>query len=99
MPKARIVKAGLALTVLLQAAACSHGLAVDPMTQTVGKPESKNCATEAKRMQWVAENLPNVNEFRQELASLHVWEAEQAAATGNEKGCWDALGLAQSYMN
>jgi hypothetical protein len=100
MSRSWIVTAGLAVPLLVAQAACSQDSSawkVDPMTQTSGSAESKNCATEANRMQNVLSNEPNGRHERTAAleAGVHVQEAQQYAAQGNQKACWDELSKAQ----
>jgi hypothetical protein len=101
MFKTWIMTVSLAVPLLVTGAAYSQDnslLQVDPMTQTAGSAESRDCATEANRMQNVVSNLPSGGRHDSTdaaEAALHVQEAQQYAAQGNQKACWDELGKAQ----
>jgi hypothetical protein len=102
MFKAWIVTVGLAVPLLLAEAGCSQDSSwwkVDPVTQTAGSMESKDCATEARRMERVASLLPNNRQNVQAIPILYAQEAERAAVEGNERECWSKLGEAQAYID
>jgi len=97
MDRTWIFLAALAAPLAVQAAACSQ---TDPMTQRSGSVESKDCATEARRMQNEIRNAPEGRGGRNDIpeAALHVDEALQQASSGDEAACWRELGKAQSIV-
>lgn len=96
MDRTSIFIAALVAPLALQTAACSG---TDPMTQKSGTVESKDCATEARRMQNEIREAPNrPRGERVPEASLHVDEALQRASEGDQAACWRELGTAQSIM-
>ena len=98
MDRTWILVAALAAPLALQTAACSQNDPIDPMTQKSGSVESKNCGTEATRMQNVVNNAPEGRQDRTQEATLYVNEALQQAKAGNQAGCWSQLGKAQAIL-
>jgi len=100
MTKAWIVIFCLAAPLLATEAAYSEEpMTVDPMTQSAGAAESKDCGTEARRMEHVASDAPDGRKDRTPNAIYHAQLAERYAADGNDQACWSELGLAQNYLD
>src|SRR5689334_25326001 len=94
MNKRWIFLSALAAFFAVQSAACNR---IDPMTQKSGAVESKDCATEARRMQNEIREAPERRRGdRTPEATLHVNEALQQASAGDQAACWRELAIAQS---
>ena len=97
MDRTWILVAALAAPLAVQTAACQND-PIDPMTQKSGSVESKNCGTEARRMQNVVNNAPEGRQDNTQEATLYVNEALQQAQAGNQAACWQWLGKAQDIL-
>lgn len=98
MDRTSIFIAALVAPLAIQTAACSG---TDPMAQKSGAAESKDCATEARRMQDEIRNAPQGRRRTSEdmaEAAVHADEALQQASSGDEAACWRELGKAQSIL-
>jgi hypothetical protein len=98
MDRTSILIAALVAPLAIQTAACSG---TDPMTQKSGAVESKDCASEARRMQNEIRDAPQGRRRTSEdmaEAALYADEALRQASAGDEAACRRELGKAQSIL-
>ena len=98
MDRTAIFIAALVAPLMIQATACSG---TDPMTQKSGGGASKDCATEARRMQEAIREAPQGRRRTSEdmaEAALYADEALRQANAGDEAACRRELGKAQGIL-